>query len=1723
MAQPRWACCLSQAPLALAEGDRLHEGVPPTANSNAASALIAELGQLKPSQLRKRAAAAGVTPEEMEEAEDGGATKESLIELIVALSSLSSIVRPLAAAALLVADLENLKPSQLRKRAAEAGVAAGQVEAAEDSDTPKESLIQLLMDAESAAAAHTVAETISAYGAETISARKTALSAELDQLKPSQLRKRAAAAGVTPEQIEEAEDGGAPKEALTQLLLEAESAAAAQQTGAHDALIAKLRQLPPSQLRKRATKAGVPGDQIEEAEDSDTPKESLIQLLVDGEANTSEASAQPAAADQTPHPLREELAQLGLGALRKRALAAGVSQADVDAALDADDAKQNLIGMVVRAHLQRDGAAEAERAELVAELMRLRIGGLQKRAAMEGAAADDLEAALDDADDPKKALIDLILQTRADAAAADGGKAPSGEQKRQAERERAEQKLREVLSAMRLGALQKRALLGGATAEEVESALDDGTDAKAALIRLCVDAELTSEMNVEQMSVRALSDAGKAGAREQKPPSQPRQTSAARSRSQPHFGMASDTTQPALAAAAASASAPAPAPTPTKPERARASVSGHHMPGGKHAMLSYSWGVQKRVTEVRKLLQQSGVKCWMDIDGGMQRDIFDSMAEGVTGAAVVLCFMSQDYQDSENCKLELKFARQTGVPIVPIMCENPDQWSASGWLGVITAGALWTPMWSDEHLTQEHVKTILSQINHASGATHEDGSASDEDADKDAANTGAEEVFTMGDMREELERLRSEATRRDPVRTDDTFLRDGPCALPAAVPDVPPGMRVTDQMNVLVDTTISEQSKLRVAFWGTGGIGKTTTSAWLCRQGIVRDHFRFILWVSLGQDPVLTQQQSVMFQQLTGSPMRNDLTQDEKREAIKQAMVGKDILLVLDDVWDDAHPAWFIFLDESTKSRVLMSSRVRGVLDTAETDIVNIGLPSEADSCSILMGSAGLDPNSTTPPTGATQIIAMCKRLPLTLGIAGRLIRDLSLEDNNWSDAVDLMRSELYGDGSAARSAEDRIIATSLKAITGPHKDNIRLLLRTFGLVPEDCKIPLEMLQWVMEAEAGPSLPKPSIQNLRRWVKALIDRSLVLGPVDAPSVHDLVLDFAVGLHSNEDLRAAHHRLVNLIRERRPGTPAHLSGSSKHTTNTRELIRRYGWDRSLIKDDRQSAYIVTHLEHHFGKAWAEDWANDTEMISALDEYANQQDVVPVAAATVLGPDRSTELAKRSESEGKWWAASCRWTAIATAVKTSTGMMEAKPFLVLAAASLEKVKPTSLLAQLQKDSLEMTTLLTILLYWNPVDLGVYKDRCAALMQSEVAKTDPELAYMILQSTDFFPAFICPHPVGSDSVKKFGAAAYRLSSVLMDAAMKFEKGRHERTLYLCEIYGFLSTRHFDQAAEVEEWDWEKMCGKGGSLLTEAVENYNYDTMHNRCCEITSCDGTCAGSGSMLLVHVFGDPAAANRVMDKVLNLIKRRLAEPDPTITTMMIGLFVPWKLHLLERNEEAIQLMLKMKLDWDNIESSVAVWEKEIDAVGVEAGNMMNPMDLVWHLKSMWKLFNDEETPQQVLPSGKEMSICGILAPLDFHTGHTSGCTSCIWSALAHEKFGRPEEALECAAMVTEDDMSKGGDCTVWAKSLAYRCIGRVLARRGERGEAAVAFESAVSQATSRGYQYLAAVALREMIAHVPEERLVSSGGGSETRQVRLARAMSQLALSEAELEGKCQLE
>ena len=113
----------------------------------------------------------------------------------------------------------------------------------------------------------------------------------------------------------------------------------------------------------------------------------------------------------------------------------------------------------------------------------------------------------------------------------------------------------------------------------------------------------------------------------------------------------------------------------------------------KHAMFSYQWDCQSQVLSVREHFAKLGIPTWMDVDGGMQVNIYDSMALGVSNAAVVVAFLTQRYQDSDNCKLELQYAKQKKIPIIPVYIQGRG-WRPSEWLALLTAGSLWTPTFS---------------------------------------------------------------------------------------------------------------------------------------------------------------------------------------------------------------------------------------------------------------------------------------------------------------------------------------------------------------------------------------------------------------------------------------------------------------------------------------------------------------------------------------------------------------------------------------------------------------------------------------------------------------------------------------------------------------------------------------------------------------------------------------------------------------------------------------------------------------------------------------------------------------------------------------------------------------------------------------------------------------------------------------------------------------------
>eukprot|EP01047_Picozoa_sp_COSAG01_P077830 COSAG01_NODE_14161_length_1489_cov_1.278417_3_plen_192_part_00 len=149
------------------------------------------------------------------------------------------------------------------------------------------------------------------------------------------------------------------------------------------------------------------------------------------------------------------------------------------------------------------------------------------------------------------------------------------------------------------------------------------------------------------------------------------------------------------------------------------------------------------------------------------------MARGVQHAAVIVCFMSQKYEESKNCALELKFAAQTGVPIVPAMVQSG--FTASRWLGILTAGLLWTRLWQPSTFDAD-VDSLIQQML----------VAVDEGADDTDTSVGTD---TIDEVKDELLRLREDTE----VRTKSTEPAQE-AWIPPTVKSLPIGLLITTEM-----------------------------------------------------------------------------------------------------------------------------------------------------------------------------------------------------------------------------------------------------------------------------------------------------------------------------------------------------------------------------------------------------------------------------------------------------------------------------------------------------------------------------------------------------------------------------------------------------------------------------------------------------------------------------------------------------------------------------------------------------------------------------------------------------------------------------------------------------------------------------------------------------------------------------------------------------------------
>lgn len=108
-------------------------------------------------------------------------------------------------------------------------------------------------------------------------------------------------------------------------------------------------------------------------------------------------------------------------------------------------------------------------------------------------------------------------------------------------------------------------------------------------------------------------------------------------------------------------------------------------PGAGHIMLSYNWGNQKILLQIRDRLQERGLTVWMDVDN-MEGSILEAMARAVEEARIVLVCYSEKYKDSQNCRTEAEYAYSQKKEIVPLLMQTG--YKATGWLGAMIGARL---------------------------------------------------------------------------------------------------------------------------------------------------------------------------------------------------------------------------------------------------------------------------------------------------------------------------------------------------------------------------------------------------------------------------------------------------------------------------------------------------------------------------------------------------------------------------------------------------------------------------------------------------------------------------------------------------------------------------------------------------------------------------------------------------------------------------------------------------------------------------------------------------------------------------------------------------------------------------------------------------------------------------------------------------------------------------
>jgi tetratricopeptide (TPR) repeat protein len=920
------------------------------------------------------------------------------------------------------------------------------------------------------------------------------------------------------------------------------------------------------------------------------------------------------------------------------------------------------------------------------------------------------------------------------------------------------------------------------------------------------------------------------------------------------------------------------------------------------------------------------------------------------------------------------------------------------------------------------------------------------------------------------------------------------------VPKLPPKFQTTEQIEELtrlvLSTSARDMSMCRVGFWGMGGIGKTVTGAAIVRDEGVRLHFDAIVWLPLGQTPVISKLQNLCHMQCTGKELSPELSSEEKQEALQQAMKGKRVLLCLDDLWEEEHELELNFVDESAGSKVLISTRMKALLSGGHQ--VEVGLPSSSDSCRMLLAAADADVGGRQP-SGVSEIVDLCGRLPLALGIAGRLAAVLGLVGtDDWSGMIGVLKEELRESHSGG--AEEGMIRASLRGLKGSAQEqaNVRSLLLMFALVPEDTHCPLDVMLLMFNAVHEGS--GATMMHVRKWLRTLINRSLVLGTIDRPSVHDLVLDFAVAQHGAAVLREAHRRVVEAFRAARPV----------------DVHGRRMYENARIETPI-AAYVCNEIQYHIAHGWEDDMEHD---VIATQEWLTDvpQDVVVVAAGCNLGVEKLSSLASAAELAQDWWLAARYFQLVRTVMFEQGGMSPAMSDpLNSCLASFDRLRdsdssPVPLVLREQQELVHFSAVVGITQLLNAEVMTARAAEFEQALQTTAATRDVAATVGVRWLNT------CVVPNAEHWRKEYLAIAL----MMRDAA---ESHADPHTRSMCAIARVNYPQNVNALCMCEGWDWEIYLGKDGAAFREAMECYEFSVHHNYLIENFNGDWLHALLGVAPYTVHLGDFDTSLQMVDKQLETMAKSIELAAQGEFQELLGLMIGsavWTSQCctleFPRGAEFAGLMDAHGHDWQHTDAAVdrvaaaIPWMRDRGETAMNTGTLSTAEMTSWMIKLGYFLHSpparsgvSEEQVLAVLPTVDDVGIMSMTFD-DFSCIHegTGQCDTFLFCARVCEKCGQHARALTYAEASIDHPRTKGSTTLPQTQVPIQQLRGRCLVALGRQGDALEAFTAAAELAHKHGLFFLEVLALRDFKLH-----LLDAIGHGEHASQRLGQALRRL--------------